>query len=207
MSVFKRELTWAALRERVLDWLANNVSSHRLQHILEVEQMSIRLAHCHQIDEEKAAKAGLMHDLAKFFPADRLLAIAQTEGLSIDPVCANHPHLLHANVSAVIARKEFDINDPEILEAISNHTLGSSPMSKLSCVVFIADALEPNRGDNPELNSLRLLAEKNLYKTLQQTCDYSLRYLIDRKKIIHPRTILTRNWALTMSKKKKVINS
>ncbi|MDJ0636909.1 MAG: bis(5'-nucleosyl)-tetraphosphatase (symmetrical) YqeK [Xenococcaceae cyanobacterium MO_188.B29] len=202
MSIFEHDLNWAAMRDCVLDWLANNVSSHRLQHILGVEQMSIHLARCHQIDADKAAKAGLMHDLAKFFPPDKLLAIAQTEELSIDPVCANHPHLLHADVSAVIARKEFDIKDPEILEAISNHTLGSSPMSKLSCVVFIADALEPNRGDNPELNSLRLLAEKNLYKTLQQTCDYSLRYLIDRKKIIHPRTILTRNWALTMSKKK-----
>ena len=194
MSLFRRGL--------ILAWLADNVSPRRLQHILGVEQMSVRLARCHQLDEEKAAKAGLMHDLAKFFPAERLLAIAQTEGIDIDPVCATHPHLLHANVSAVVARKEFEINDPEILEAISNHTLGSPDMSKLSCVVFIADALEPNRGDTLELNSLRLLAEKNLYKSLQQTCDYSLRYLIDSQKIIHPRTVLTRNWALKMSKQK-----
>ena len=194
MSLFRRGL--------VLAWLADNVSPRRLQHILGVEQMSVRLARCHQLDEEKAAKAGLMHDLAKFFPAERLLAIAQTEGIDIDPVCATHPHLLHANVSAVVARKEFEINEPEILEAISNHTLGSPDMSKLSCVVFIADTLEPNRGDTPELNSLRLLAEKNLYKSLQQTCDYSLRYLIDSQKIIHPRTVLTRNWALKMSKQK-----
>ena len=207
MSVIKRDLPKVAVRDRVLVWLADNVSSHRLQHILGVEQMSVRLARCHQLNEEKAAKAGLMHDLAKFFPAEKLLAIAQTEGIEIDPVCANQPHLLHANVSAVVARKEFKVNEPEILEAISNHTLGSPDMSKLSCVVFIADALEPNRGDNPELNSLRLLAEKNLYKSLQQTCDYSLRYLIDKKKIIHPRTVLTRNWALKMSKEKRKVNN
>ena len=202
MSVFRSDLPKAALRARVLAWLDDNVSSHRLQHILGVEQMSVKLAHCHRLNAEKAAQAGLMHDLAKFFPADKLLAIAQTEGIDIDPVCATHPHLLHANVSAVVARKEFEVTEPEILEAISNHTLGSPHMSKLSCVVFIADALEPNRGDTPELNSLRLLAKTNLYKSLQQTCDYSLRYLIDRKKIIHPRTVLTRNWALKMSKKK-----
>ena len=202
MSVIKRDRQKRALRRRVMSWLDENVSPHRLQHILGVEQMSIRLARCHQLDEEKAAKAGLMHDLAKFFPADKLLAIAQAEGIDIDPVCANHPHLLHANVSAVLAQKEFEVNEPEILDAISNHTLGSPDMSMLSCVVFIADALEPNRGDNPELNSLRLLAEKNLYKSLQQTCDYSLRYLIDKTKVIHPRTVLTRNWALKMSKKK-----
>lgn len=201
MSVFRRNLPESALRDRVLVWLADNVSPRRLQHILGVEQMSIQLAHYHQLNAEKAALAGLMHDLAKFFPPDQLLAIAQTEEIEIDAVCATHPHLLHANVSAVVARKEFAVNDREILAAISNHTLGSPDMSKLSCIVFIADALEPNRGDTPELNSLRLLAEKNLYKSLQQTCDYSLRYLIDDQKIIHPLTVLTRNWALKMSKK------
>ena len=208
MSVFRQDLSKTSMPETfgsrglVLAWLADNVSPHRLQHILGVEQMSVWLARCHQLNEEKAAKAGLMHDLAKFFSAEKLLAIAQTEGIDIDPVCESHPHLLHANVSAVVARTEFKVDEPEILEAISNHTLGTPNMSKLSCVVFLADALEPNRGDTPELNSLRLLAEKNLYKSLQQTCDYSLRYLIERKKVIHPRTVLTRNWALKMSKKK-----
>ncbi len=190
------------LRERILSWLADNVSPERIQHILGVEQTSIELAKSHQVDPEKAAKAGLMHDLAKFFPPKKLLKIAQKSGIEIDPVCATHPHLLHANVSAVVPRQEFGVDEPEILEAISNHTLGLPGMSKLSCVVFIADALEPNRGDNLELNSLRSLAANNLYKSLHQTCDYSLRYLIDSQKIIHPRTVLTRNWALKMSKKK-----
>ncbi len=144
-----------------------------------------------------------MHDLAKFFPPKKLLKIAKREGIEIDPVFANYPHLLHANVSAVVAKQEFAVEESEILDAIINHTLGSPQMSKLSCVVFIADALEPSRGDTPELNAMRSMAEKNLYKSLQQTCDYSLRYLIDKQKIIHPRAILTRNWALTMSKKKK----
>ena len=122
MNLSKQELPEKELREsfgsreRVLAWLADNVSPRRLQHILGVEQMSIQLARCHQLDEEKAAKAGLMHDLAKFFPAKKLLKIAQTEEIDIDPVCATHPHLLHANVSAVVARKEFAVNDPEILE-------------------------------------------------------------------------------------------
>jgi hypothetical protein len=28
------------------------------------------------------------------------------------------------------------------------------------------------------------------------TCDYSLKHLIRKQQIIHPRTVLTRNWAL-----------
>ena len=76
-------------------------------------------------------------------------------------------------------------------------------MSKLSCVVFIADALEPNRGDNAELVAMRTVAQENLYKCVQQTSDYSLKYLVSKQKIIHPRTILTRNWAWTKAKQNK----
>ena len=80
-------------------------------------------------------------------------------------------------------------------------------MSRLSCVVFIADALEPNRGDCPELSAMRQVAKENLYKCVQQTSDYSLKCLVSNQKIIHPRTILTRNWALIKAKEAASENS
>jgi predicted HD superfamily hydrolase involved in NAD metabolism len=185
------------MRDRVLAWLAKNVSPQRIEHILGVEATCIQLARCHGVDVKRAALAGLLHDLAKFFPPPKLLAMAEEAGIYIDSICAAHPHLLHAEVGAVVARAEFGVEDSEILAAIGNHTLGSPKMSPLSCVVFIADALEPSRGDDPELAGMRIVATKNLYKCLQQTSDYSLKYLVNKQKIIHPRTILTRNWALT----------
>ena len=189
------------MRDRVISWLEKNVSSHRLQHILGVEQTCIDLARCHKLNEKKAARAGLMHDLAKFFPPQKLLKIAEEADLEVDEICANSPHLIHADVSAVVAQQEFEIKDAKILDAIANHTLGKPGMSRLSCVVFVADALEPNRGDNAELNAMRDTATKNLYKCVQQTSEYSLKYLVSQQKIIHPRTVLTRNWALTKAKK------
>jgi predicted HD superfamily hydrolase involved in NAD metabolism len=189
------------MRDRVIFWLQENVSEHRLQHILGVEQTSIDLARCHQLDEQQAAQAGLMHDLAKFFSPQKLLKIAKSAKIPIDEVCLNSPHLLHAEVGAVVAQQEFGIVDPKILTAIGNHTLGTPGMDKLSCVVFVADALEPNRGNTTELNAMRALAKKNLYKSVQQTSDYSLKYLVSQQKTIHPRTILTRNWALNKAKK------
>ncbi|MGD1920362.1 MAG: bis(5'-nucleosyl)-tetraphosphatase (symmetrical) YqeK [Pleurocapsa sp.] len=189
-------------RHRVISWLEKNVSQHRLQHILGVEQTCIDLARCHQLNEKKAAKAGLMHDLAKFFPPKKLLKIAKEAKLEVDEICLKSPHLIHADISAVVAQQEFGVKDPKILDAIANHTLGIPGMGKLSCVVFVADALEPNRGDNAELNAMRDTAKRNLYKCVQQTSDYSLKYLVSQQKIIHPRTILTRNWALTKAKNK-----
>jgi predicted HD superfamily hydrolase involved in NAD metabolism len=189
------------MRDRVLAWLAENVSAHRLQHILGVEQMCVELAHRHQVNPSKAAQAGLMHDLAKFFKPHRLLEMAKQNGIEIDSICAANPHLLHADVSAIVAREEFGVTDEEILEAIRNHTLGRPNMSSLSCIVFVADALEPNRGDRPELEAMRQISWQNIYKSVQQTCDYSLKYLLDSHKIIHPRVISTRNWALQIVKK------
>ncbi len=190
------------MRDQVITWLEKNVSTHRLQHILGVEQMCLELARCHGINEQKAATAGLMHDLAKFFPPERLLNIARNTNIELDSILESHPHLLHADVSAIIAQTEFGIQDPEILEAIANHTLGRPQMSDLSCIVFIADALEPHRGDTDELKAMRQVSWRNLYQSVQQTYDYALKHLLDHYKIIHPRAILTRNWALKLAKKR-----
>lgn len=192
------------MRDRIISWLRQNVDHHRLKHILGVEETCITLARYHQLDQQQAAQAGLMHDLAKFFPPRKLLRLATEAKIPVDEFCLNQPHLLHAEVSALVAQQEFAVNDPEILTAIGNHTLGAPQMSQLSCLVFIADVLEPNRGDNERLEKMRAIATKNLYKCVQQTSDYSLEYLLSKQKIIHPRTVLTRNWAMSKNKTKLI---
>src|ERR671933_1626917 len=190
------------MRDQVLTWLADNVPASRLQHILGVEQMSVELARHYDLDVEKAAQAGLMHDLAKYFKPNLLLQMAREEGLQVDPVCEATPHLLHADVSAIVARDKFGVQDEAVLKAIALHTLGHPGMSDLSCVVFIADTLEPGRGQTPELEALRQVSFSNLYKAVWRTGDYCLKFLLDSRCLIHPRTILTRNWALQMSSQK-----
>ena len=88
-----------------------------------------------------------MHDLAKYFKPQRLLELARAAGLSIDEVDIATPHLLHADVSAIVAQSEFGITNPEILHAIADHTLGRPGMSAMSCIIFLADTLEAGRGD------------------------------------------------------------
>ena len=190
-------------REQVLSWLKDNVSPHRIEHILGVETTCLKLAKLHNISSKKAAKAGLLHDLAKFFPPQKLLKIAKKANLKIDPICQTHPHLIHADVSAILAQTKFGIKSKEVLEAISNHTLGNPEMSLLSCIVYIADSIEPNRGNDPELEKIRQLATQNLYQATWATSDYTLHYLMGDRKVIHPRTVLTRNWALAKSSSSK----
>lgn len=188
------------LRQQVLAWLKENVPDSRIEHILRVEQMAINLAILHQADVEKAALAGLMHDLAKYFKPARLLDMARQANLPLDPVDEANPHLLHADISAIVAREEFGVQDPEILSAIANHTLGRPGMDDLSCIVYLADSLEPGRGDTPELNQLRQLAQQNLAQAVWQTCDASVQFLLQTQRLIHPRALQTRNSFLQQTK-------
>jgi predicted HD superfamily hydrolase involved in NAD metabolism len=189
-------------RTRVIEWLATNVPEKRLQHILRVEVMAIHLAKVHGLNGQQAAQAGLMHDLAKYFKPQRLLAMAEAEGLVIDPVDQINPHLLHAQVGAIVARDQFGVDDSEVLDAIRNHTLGNPEMSLLSCVVFLADSLEPGRGETAELQRLRHVAETNVHRAVWQTSDFTLKHLLDTSQMLHPRAVQTRNWALQVASQK-----
>jgi predicted HD superfamily hydrolase involved in NAD metabolism len=188
------------MREQAIAWLQDNVSPQRLDHILGVEATAIALASVYELDAQAAATAGLLHDLAKFFSPQTLLAIAGEHHLPLDPVLAATPHLIHADVSAIVAQQEFNVTDPDILNAIRFHTLGSPEMDKLASVIFVADAIEPTRGADPGLEKVRQVASHNLEQAVRMTCDYTLDYLVKHRKVIHPRMILTRNWALEREK-------
>ncbi len=191
-----------SFREKVLDWLARHVPQSRMEHIFRVEAASAALARQHSLNVGKASQAGLLHDLAKCFKPEALLKIAQEEHIQLDDILKTDPHLLHADVSAVIARREFGIYDAEILSSIENHTLGRPEMDSLSCVVFLADSLEPGRGDTLELNNLRQISQDDLDRAVWMTCDYTLQNLLKKRKLIHPRAVLTRNWFLQSAKQR-----
>lgn len=185
-----------ALRSKVFTWLESEVPESRIRHILRVETMAIDLAHRHDIDPVKASQAAMMHDLAKFFKPEKLLAMAQSQGLTIDPICQAAPHLLHAEVGTIVARDIFQVTEGSVLLAIANHTLGTPGMDALSCIIYLADSLEPGRGKTEELESLRHLCHKDLKEAVWRTADFSLQYLLRSQQLIHPRTVMTRNWFL-----------
>lgn len=184
------------LRNRVLTWLESQVPEARVRHVLGVEEMAIALARTHGASPYQAAIAAVMHDLAKYFKPQLLLSMAIEAGLPLDPVDEANPHLLHADVGAIVAHREFGVTDQDILAAIANHTLGQPGMSTLSCVVFLADTLEAGRGDTSELNQLRETSQQNLTKAVWMTCDYTFKHLLDTGRLIHPRALKTRNWFL-----------
>jgi predicted HD superfamily hydrolase involved in NAD metabolism len=108
---------------------------------------------------------------------------------------------LHAPVGAVIAHRDYGVDDPEVLAAIRWHTTGGPEMSLLDEIVFLADYIEPGR-TFPGVDRLRALAAASLPEALLAAYDQTLGYLIAGGGLIHPATMEGRN-ALLMKLKKK----
>jgi predicted HD superfamily hydrolase involved in NAD metabolism len=118
---------------------------HRFAHSVRVARCADLLAQRHGADSRKARLAGLLHDLARLYSAERLVSECRARGLPIDATEREHPVLLHAKLGAAIARERFGVTDGQVLSAIEKHTTGAAEMSPLDCIVYLADSLEPQR--------------------------------------------------------------
>ena len=111
----------------------------RFEHTLGVTYTAAALAMCHRADINKAQIAGLLHDCAKCMDNDKKISICQKHNIQMNDIERQNPFLLHAKVGSYIAMKKYHINDPDIINAILNHTTGRPGMSDLEKIVFIAD--------------------------------------------------------------------
>jgi predicted HD superfamily hydrolase involved in NAD metabolism len=184
------------MHENIIEKLKNNLSSKRLKHTFGVSDTAADLASLYGADIAKARLAGLLHDCARELPEDVLLQMAESYGIEINDVERREPILLHAAVGAFIAKRDFAINDSEVLRAITLHTTGAPIMSLLDNIVFLADFIEPGRAFSG-VEKLRALAKKDLYGALIAAYDHTLEYLISKQGLIHSATVEGRNALLT----------
>jgi predicted HD superfamily hydrolase involved in NAD metabolism len=161
--------------------------AHRMGHIVRVARLSGRLARAHGIDPGPARIAGLLHDLARLFPAERLLEESARRGLPIGPFERANPIVLHAALGAELAREEFGITDAGVLSAIRKHTVADAVMSPLDSVVYLADGLEPGRVF-PGRAELAALAFRDLDAALGGLLASTLAYLAQRGLTAAPQT-------------------
>jgi predicted HD superfamily hydrolase involved in NAD metabolism len=172
------------------------LSNHRFQHSLGVARAARDLAKHYGMDEEKAYLTGILHDYAKNLTVSELrLAAGQDEQIA-DEAEKKIPELLHAPVGAYLLAHEQGIKDQEILEAVKAHTLGALTMSTLAKIIFLADMIEPNRDIYPELDRLRQLSRQNLDEAMLLGLESTIRYCLDRRALLHPRTVEVRNMFL-----------
>jgi predicted HD superfamily hydrolase involved in NAD metabolism len=177
-------------------WARERLSSKRYQHTAGVLKSAQTLADIYHCDQAKIAVAALCHDTAKGMPPAELLSKAEQAGWPLDPVDRMRPALLHGPVAAILCARELDVKDEDILNAIRFHTTGRPGMSLLEQIIYLADLTEEGR-DFPGLVSLRERAGSDLQAALIMAFDQTLRWVLERRDLIHPMTIQAWNWYLT----------
>ena len=146
----------------IKEWLEENLSSKRLHHSLGCADTAQQLAKLFNLDENKAYLAGLIHDCAKNFDDGYLLDLIKNEiKEGYDPSELKNPKTYHAIVGAHFAKKEFEIEDNEIISAIRNHTIGKVGMTTFEKIIFLADKIESNTRDVKYTKRVWKLIEKN----------------------------------------------
>ncbi|HKM33278.1 MAG TPA: bis(5'-nucleosyl)-tetraphosphatase (symmetrical) YqeK [Lachnospiraceae bacterium] len=170
--------------EKVLD-------ERRFEHTLGVAYTAAALAMRYDASIENAELAGLLHDCAKCMDGDKRISICEKHHISMSEIEQRNPFLLHAKVGSFLAMNTYKVHDPDVINAILNHTTGRPGMSLLEKIIFVSDYIEPGRKQAPNLASIRKLAFTNLDAAMLQILSDTLGYLKESKGEIDPMTLKT----------------
>ena len=178
-------------RDDLIRVVSSQMPEMRWKHTQGVMDTAVKLAEQYGADPVKADIAAILHDVAKYWPVEKLRTILTDNQLSDDLLLYNK-QLWHAEVGAYVASHDYGIDDIEVLDAIRYHTSGRIGMTLLDKVVCLADYIEPGR-DFPGVNNIRELANHSLEGSLVAGLDSTIHFLMSRTQIIYPLTVLARN--------------
>ena len=137
---------------------------------------------------KKTCNHGILHDCAKCIPGQDKIRLCKKYDIDITPIELSNPGLLHAKLGAYLAKKEYQVEKEDILQAIRSHTTGRPDMSLLEKIIYISDYIEPGRNPLPNMDLVRKLAFEDLDECLFVMLKDSLEYLNSRNIPIDPMT-------------------
>ena len=161
-----------------LAYIRRHLKPSRLAHTERVMQMAGEMALRYGEDPAKARTAALFHDMVRNLPLPELNGYVKEFGL--DRRYLDQPNLSHGKIASHLMRRDFGIDDQDILNAVSNHTTGRAGMSRLEKIVFLSDSIEPGRS-YPSVEAARALAEKDLDEACLFTLEHTVAYLMEIK--------------------------
>lgn len=179
-----------------LDWLRERahamLSEKRTEHVFGCEEEARKLAIRWGADEDDAAEAAILHDIAKNKDLKQQLILCEKYGIIADKVERENVKLLHAKTGAEISNVLFGVSG-EVHDAIRWHTTGRANMGLLEQIIYIADYIEPTR-DFPGVEKLRELAYIDLGAALKLGLEMTVGELAESGKRPHRHTIEALNW-------------
>ncbi|MFA6662081.1 MAG: bis(5'-nucleosyl)-tetraphosphatase (symmetrical) YqeK [Bacilli bacterium] len=162
----------------------------RYFHSLGVADMNVELVQKYElsIPEDIARFTGLVHDYGKFATIEEYEAIVKEYNL--DPNLLNAPFkVLHSTIGAYIAKKELEIDDENIINAIMTHTTGAAKMTPLQEITYLSDWIEINTRTDDVFSEIRKVAMYDYKKAIAMALKRTIAYLTAKNKPIEKNTI------------------
>jgi predicted HD superfamily hydrolase involved in NAD metabolism len=178
-------------RNAISERVRAQMPERRWAHTAGVMETAVSLAERYGADPAKAELAAILHDVAKYWKIEDQKRELIESGEAGD-LLEYDPQLWHAHVGAYVARRDYGIEDQEVLDAIRWHTSGRIGMTTLEKVVCLADYMEPGR-EFPGVDRIREEAVRSLDRALVLGFDSTITFLLANGRPIYPLTVLARN--------------
>ncbi len=178
------------MRKQYAAWeekIAALLPPKRWQHTVGALEVALHLAKLHRVDEEKVYLATLLHDIGKAYPLEKQREIAYEQNL-LTPEDSKAEGVIHARVSAFIARTQYGIEDEEILFVINHHSTGHPDYGPLGWILYVSDYLDPNR-QLVHQQTLLASCEANLKEGCLLVLLAKLQYLFDERRYLHTKSV------------------
>ena len=163
-------------------------------HIYRVRDVALELAAPHNIDLQQTELGALAHDLCRAVPGEDLIRMASELDVPVSDVEQDFPLLLHGPVGAELLRKEEDLNDDILYEAVRWHSTAHASLDPLGKLVFLADKLDPQKAVVYSYQGkLRDMALESLDLALLEFLSREMAKRIEGGGTVHPASVDARN--------------
>lgn len=176
--------------DSIRTYIENNFSEKRKIHTEGVRKTAVKLAEKYGVDPSKAEIAALFHDMYRGVPVDVLNYYVKH--MELDSKYINNANLAHGKIAAIIMERDYGVTDPDIINAVSFHTTGRAGMSQLEKVIYIADAIEPNRR-YPGVDELRKAVWEDLDRACLMSINHTINYVSGQGHFLDPDTLMARD--------------
>lgn len=178
---------FSPLEHCIVKFLKKNLLRPRYFHSVGVMRTAEKIAQQYGASPCKARLAGLLHDCSRGYSIKKITALARQYNNKIhaDKILLKNPSLLHGYASAVIAKKQFNITDHVVLQAMARHTIAGAHMSMLDKIIYLADITAPDRRFK-ELKILRILAQRNIDVAMRAALYVKIKHVLQKKLMLHP---------------------
>ena len=182
--------------------LKSKLTAKRYTHSLNVADECRKLAEKYGEDPDKAYFAGLLHDICKELPEEEQRALVAESGFTVCREEMETRSLLHGIAGAYYVKKEFGVEDIDILNSIRFHTVGRAGMSRLEEIVYIGDLVSAER-DYKDVEKMRRLAYTDLDLAMLEAFVFSMKSVIKKGGVIPVCTVEGYNFYTRLLKEEK----